>query len=47
VTDWAAANLPPVACDLYLCGSRQMVRDFTRLADERFPGSRVYTEIFA
>lgn len=46
VTDWAAATLASGAYDFYLCGNRRMVRDFIVLADERFPGSRVFTEIF-
>ena len=46
VTAWASANLPPAAYDIFLCGNRRMVRDFLVLVDERFPGSRVFTEIF-
>lgn len=46
VTEWARGNLPPGSCDFYFCGSRLMVRDMILLVDERFPGSRVYTEIF-
>jgi len=46
VTAWAAESLGPGRYDFYLCGNRQMVRDFILLADDRFPGSRVYTEIF-
>jgi ferredoxin-NADP reductase len=46
VTEWARDHLPPGSCDFYLCGSRRMVRDMILLVDERFPGSRVYTEIF-
>jgi benzoate/toluate 1,2-dioxygenase reductase component len=46
VTLWAAENLPRAEYDLYLCGNRDMIRDFTLLADERFPGSRVFTEVF-
>ena len=46
VTAWAAANLAPGAYDIYLCGNRRMVRDFLVLVDQRFPGSRVFTEIF-
>ncbi len=46
VSDWAAEHLSPRAYDFYLCGSREMIRDVTRLADERFPGSLVHTEIF-
>ena len=47
VTGWAAAGLAPgIEMDFYLCGSRRMVRDMTLLVDERFAGSRVYTEIF-
>jgi benzoate/toluate 1,2-dioxygenase reductase component len=46
VSDWARKHLSPRAYDFYLCGSREMIRDVTRLADERFPGSLVHTEIF-
>lgn len=46
VSDWAREHLSPRAYDFYLCGSREMIRDVTRLADERFPGSLVHTEIF-
>lgn len=46
VSDWARGHLPPLAYDFYLCGSREMIRDVTLLADERFPGSLVLTEIF-
>ncbi len=46
VTGWAAARLESAAYDFYLCGNGAMIRDFVRLVDERFPGSRVYTEIF-
>jgi len=47
LTGWARAQLEPgTAWDFYLCGNRRMVRDMTLLVDERFPGSRVFTEIF-
>ena len=46
VSDWAREHLPSRQYDFYLCGSRDMIRDLTRLADERFPGSLVHTEIF-
>jgi len=46
VTSAALRLLPPGACDFYLCGGRAMIRDFTMLADERFPGSRVFMEVF-
>jgi benzoate/toluate 1,2-dioxygenase reductase component len=46
VTDWIRDNLPAGAYDFYLCGRREMVRDVMTLVDERFPASRVYTEIF-
>jgi NAD(P)H-flavin reductase len=32
--------------DFYLCGRQEMTRDATLLADELFPGSYVYTEVF-
>jgi len=46
VTDWARADLPAGPFDFYLCGRREMVRDMILLVDQRYPGSRVYTEIF-
>ncbi len=32
--------------DLYLCGRQEMIRDATLMADERFPGSLVFSEFF-
>lgn len=46
VTDYLRNCLPPRACDFYLCGRQDMIRDATLLVDERFQGSLVYTEIF-
>lgn len=46
VTAYLEANLPRKAYDFYLCGREEMIRDVTLLADEAFPGSRVYAEIF-
>ena len=46
VSDWAREHLSLLAHDFYLCGSREMIRDVTLLADERFPGSLVHTEAF-
>ena len=46
VTKWARRFLEPGSHDFYLCGSRAMIRDMTLLADEAFPGSRVFTEAF-
>ncbi len=46
VTGWASAHLAPGSYDFYLCGNRDMIRDLTILADERFAGSRVFTEVF-
>lgn len=46
VTGWAGENLLPGRYEFSLCGNRQMIRDFIILIDERFPDSRVYTEIF-
>jgi ferredoxin-NADP reductase len=46
VTAYVEQVLPPGAYDFYLCGRSEMVRDVTWLIDERFPDSRVYTEIF-
>jgi benzoate/toluate 1,2-dioxygenase reductase subunit len=46
VTDYLRDHLAPEGYDFYLCGRREMVRDVTLFVDERFPESRVYTEIF-
>jgi ferredoxin-NADP reductase len=39
-------NLPPASYDFYLCGERDMTHDVTLLADEQFPGSYVFKEVF-
>jgi ferredoxin-NADP reductase len=39
-------NLPPATYDFYLCGERDMTREVTLLADEHFPGSYVFKEVF-
>jgi ferredoxin-NADP reductase len=46
VTGYVKKHLARRAYDFYLCGRREMIRDVTLLADERFPGSHVYTELF-
>ena len=46
VTRHLERQVPPGACDFYLCGRREMIRDVIWLIDDRFPGSRVYSEIF-
>ena len=46
VTDYLEKHLPLGSYDFYLCGSRDMIRDVTRLADRRFPDSLIYTEMF-
>ncbi len=46
VTDYLESRLDPGDYDFYLCGRSDMIRDATRLVDDRFPGSRVYTETF-
>jgi len=46
VTDFLSRHLEPGRYDFYLCGRREMIRDVTWLVDERFGGSRVFTEIF-
>lgn len=50
LTEWARGHMADLmaagSLDLYLCGSRGMVRDMILLVDERAPGCRVYTEIF-
>ena len=39
-------NLPPSGYDFYLCGNREMTRQVTLLADEQFPGSYVFKEVY-
>jgi benzoate/toluate 1,2-dioxygenase reductase subunit len=46
VTDYLAQRCPPGRYDFYLCGRQEMVRDVTLLVDTRFPGSRVFSEVF-
>jgi len=46
VTAYMEQKLAPGVYDFYLCGRSDMVRDVIWLIDERFPNSRVYTEIF-
>lgn len=44
--DYMSAHLPAEPHDFYLCGNQSMVRDVTLFVDSRFPGSRVYHEVF-
>jgi len=46
VTGYIKNHLERRAYDFYLCGRQDMVRDVTLLADEHFPASHVYTEVF-
>jgi ferredoxin-NADP reductase len=46
VTGYIESHLPRRACDFYLCGRQEMIRDVTLLIDEGFPGSLVYSEVF-
>jgi len=46
VTGYIKNHLERRAYDFYLCGRQEMVRDVTLLADEHFPASHVYTEVF-
>ena len=46
VTDYLQKHLRPAAYDFYLCGRGEMIRDVTWLADERYPGSLLYSELF-
>ena len=39
-------NLTSATYDFYLCGDREMTREVTLLADEHFPGSYVFKEVF-
>jgi len=44
--DYIKENLSPASYDFYLCGERDMTREVTLLADEHFPGSYVFKEVF-
>jgi ferredoxin-NADP reductase len=46
VADCINVNLAPQTYDFYLCGQREMIRNVTLLADDRYSGSYVYTEVF-
>jgi ferredoxin-NADP reductase len=46
VSDFLLKALSPGAYDFYLSGRREMVRDVTWIVDERFNGSRIYSEVF-
>jgi benzoate/toluate 1,2-dioxygenase reductase component len=46
VIDFILKELPRTEYDFYLCGRGEMVHDVTLLADEFFPGSLVYNEVF-
>jgi ferredoxin-NADP reductase len=46
VTGYIENHLPRRACDFYLCGRQDMIRDVTLLIDEEFQGSLVYSEVF-
>jgi len=44
--DFMREKLRPASYDFYLCGGREMTREVTLLADDRFPGSYVFKEVF-
>ena len=44
--DFIREKLQPASYDFYLCGGREMTREVTLLADDRFPGSYVFKEVF-
>lgn len=46
VTAVVRNHLPDGDHDFYLCGRREMIQDMILLIDEKFPASRVYSEIF-
>jgi ferredoxin-NADP reductase len=46
VTRYLQKQLPPGVYDFYLCGRGEMVRDAMEIIDQRFEGSRVFTEVF-
>lgn len=46
VTDYLRYRLPSGEYDFYLAGRRGMIADVIAIVDDRFPSSRLYTEIF-
>ena len=46
VTRFLRNRLPAGVYDFYLCGRREMIAEAIGIIDERFDGSRIYTEIF-
>jgi len=46
VTRFLQTRLAPGDYDFYLAGRREMIADAMAVVDDRFPSSRVYTEIF-
>jgi len=46
ISECIRKNLRPGSYDFYLCGEREMIQDVTRLVDEIYPESRLYTEVF-
>ncbi len=46
VTDYLKSELQSGIYDFYLCGGGEMIRDVILLIDDRFEGSRVFTEKF-
>jgi len=46
ISECIRTNLRPGSYDFYLCGEREMIREVTRLVDETYPESRLYTEVF-
>jgi ferredoxin-NADP reductase len=46
ISECIRKNLLPGSYDFYLCGEREMLREVTRLVDETYPESRLYTEVF-
>lgn len=46
VTQYLADRLPKGLYDFYVCGRGDMIRDVTRIVDERFTGSLLYAETF-
>ena len=46
ISECIRKNLRPGSYDFYLCGEREMIQEVTRLVDETYPESRLYTEVF-
>lgn len=47
VTQYLKTYLQPGLYDVYLCGSRAMIRETTHFLDEHYPDVRIYSEAYS